>query len=91
MDDNIVSDEWLDAPDCEHDVQGLCPTCETDHAIRQVLAGHTPVDTSGGSDTEGNTIFCGGHQWHLECTGWQEWIDHVAPLLHDAVTRGFYS
>ena len=29
-DDNIVSDEWLDAPDCCHGIQGLCQLCDGD-------------------------------------------------------------
>lgn len=58
---------------------------EIDGAIRRVLAEHTPVDTSGGSHTDDNLIFCGGHQWHEEFEGWQAWVDHVAPLIRDAI------
>lgn len=58
-----------------------------DHAIRRVLAEHTPVDTSGGSDSNGGLIFCGVPHWHEECKGWQSWVDHVAPLMRDAIAK----
>lgn len=49
--------------------------------LADALREHTPVDTSGGSETERNLIFCGGHQWHTEHEGWQSWVDHVADVL----------